>query len=788
LSRDADVVSTLNEISFVYQDKGQYDKALDYLEQALRLAKQLEWDAGVAKCLKGLGLIYAQLGQYDKAFEYSEQALELNRKLGIDIEVVGDITNIASVYFSWGKWDKALEYSEQALELAHKLKRDDILATTLNNMGMFYATWKQYDKALNYFEQALELDRKLNREPGIATDLNNIATIYGDWGQYDKALEYFEQVLESFRKVGKDAGSAVLLGNIGTVYREWKQYDKALEYYKQELEIYRKLRRETEIAKTLYDIGGLYFEYLKQYPEAIPYLIEAIELIEKLRKTAPKDIRRDFLAGWITPYYVLTLCYIYTGDFANAFQTYELSRARWLAEQLAGYDADIEIPSIQHIQSELAEDTAILVYVASMAVFVITKEDYTIVELPKDEFVQEMMTDYRQEIENALKNVKNPTQTVFPRKEGEEFMTLEIENTDFNKIIQYYRLVGNPKAGRGSVIRFDNQEQRENVQQVLSKRLYRFFLGHIQDHITGKTKLLIVPDGLLNFLPFETLLDVQGKYAVETYQISYTPSLTVLETIQQRQYDPSRKPLLAFGGAVYNPQTYQGDTIENQAQLASLQRQADWLLSQGSPLEELYGKLGYTTWNNLPGTLHEVTMLQQIVNGADIVTGEQVTESTVKELSDKGNLADYTVLHFATHGIAVPELPELSALVLSRKDNSEDGYLRVEEIAELDIQADFVNLSACETGLGRINSGEGVLGLTQAFLVAGAKGLSVSLWQVADESTAEFMVALYKLVEEQGLSYAEAMTEVKRRFIKGEFGKKWTAPFYWAPFVYYGKN
>ncbi len=106
----------------------------------------------------------------------------------------------------------------------------------------------------------------------------------------------------------------------------------------------------------------------------------------------------------------------------------------------------------------------------------------------------------------------------------------------------------------------------------------------------------------------------------------------------------------------------------------------------------------------------------------------------------------------------------------------------------LDINADFVNLSACDTGLGKIYGGEGVVGLTQSFLIAGANGLSVSLWQVADESTMMFMISMYKLVQEEGMSYNEAITEMKRRFINrtNEDGKDYSKPFYWAPFVYYG--
>ena len=158
----------------------------------------------------------------------------------------------------------------------------------------------------------------------------------------------------------------------------------------------------------------------------------------------------------------------------------------------------------------------------------------------------------------------------------------------------------------------------------------------------------------------------------------------------------------------------------------------------------------------------------------------------MKDLSRSGELSSFRIIHFATHGIVVPEFPELSAIVLSQNIQAtaeDDGYLTMKEIFELDLNADFVNLSACETGLGTIFAGEGVVGLNQAFLVAGADGLSVSLWSVADRSTMEFMIGLYELVTGESLSFHTAMTEMKRRFIKdGTYSR----PFYWAPFVYYG--
>jgi CHAT domain-containing protein len=278
-----------------------------------------------------------------------------------------------------------------------------------------------------------------------------------------------------------------------------------------------------------------------------------------------------------------------------------------------------------------------------------------------------------------------------------------------------------------------------------------------------------------------------GRYLIERYHIRYAQSLTVLEILEKRRFAArQKKPLLAFGGAVYEDMDYEEAVVESEKQLEALKKSTEVALSRGHGLNDAYQRLGYGEWKNLPGTLTEVKRIGQIVSGAEVLTGTSVDEGYLKTLSSRGDLKRYRVIHFATHGIVVPEIPELSALVLSQlgqRNDQEDGYLGMGEVARLDLEAEFVNLSACETGLGKIYGGEGVVGLTQSFLVGGANGLSVSLWQVADASTMEFMVGLYRLAQEEGLGYSRAITEMKRGFIKGN---KYSDPFCWAPFVYYG--
>jgi CHAT domain-containing protein len=198
--------------------------------------------------------------------------------------------------------------------------------------------------------------------------------------------------------------------------------------------------------------------------------------------------------------------------------------------------------------------------------------------------------------------------------------------------------------------------------------------------------------------------------------------------------------------------------------------------------------LGYGSWANLPGTKIEVEKLKKMISSCDIYEGEAVNEKKIKELSLSQELMNYRIIHFATHGMVVPEVPELSALVLSQNQNGgdEDNYLRADEISKLKMQADFIALSACETGLGKIYKGDGVVGLTQSFMIAGANSLAVSLWQVADESTSIFMTGIYSLTGIDN-NYLRALNQMKRNFISGAYGEKYKAPYFWAPFVYYGK-
>ena len=307
----------------------------------------------------------------------------------------------------------------------------------------------------------------------------------------------------------------------------------------------------------------------------------------------------------------------------------------------------------------------------------------------------------------------------------------------------------------------------------------------LEKSLEGKKDICIITDGVLGSMPFETLINKEGNYLIEKYNIRYNKSLRLQKIIAQRGYPASRNTVIAFGVSEYerfNPED--GQYIVNAEKVAGLVSNS---LNTHKSLRDIYRKIGFVEFNDLHESMDEVYAIGDIFPDAVVYLNNKATESNLKALSQNGTLANYKIVHISAHGISVPEIPKMSALVLFQGDNQEDGFLNMVEIADLKIKADFVSLSACETGLGKIYSGEGVVSLADPFLIAGANSLCVSLWQVDDESTAYFMTEVYKLVSQKNMSYAQAINEVKRRFISGEASPVWKAPFFWAPFVFYGE-
>lgn len=293
-------------------------------------------------------------------------------------------------------------------------------------------------------------------------------------------------------------------------------------------------------------------------------------------------------------------------------------------------------------------------------------------------------------------------------------------------------------------------------------------------------------EGILAFLPFEALRGADGRYLIESTDVSYAMSLSSWLALSERPKAVGKK-LLLVGGAPYQLEAgatrgAAGQHADDAALLDKAARVEAALAKPGS-LKPIYDELGYGEWTDLPGTLAEVTALSKANLGSTLLSGARASEASLKQLGAK--LAQFGRVHFATHAFAIPAYPELSALVLAQTNTGkEDGFLRVGELAGLGFSAEAITLSACETGLGKIFRGEGVYGLAQPLLEKSARRVIVSLWTVPDEATFKLMLGLYEKADELG--EANALAAIKRKFVAGEMGPAWRHPYYWASFVHYG--
>ncbi|MEK6279889.1 MAG: CHAT domain-containing protein [Acidobacteriota bacterium] len=318
--------------------------------------------------------------------------------------------------------------------------------------------------------------------------------------------------------------------------------------------------------------------------------------------------------------------------------------------------------------------------------------------------------------------------------------------------------------------------------------------------VIGTKRLLIAADGALNYVPFEALVkspevtDYSSlPYLIKSNEIVYAPSASVIGAIRQQQTARGAGPILVLADPVFNSADTRakGTTLANASDTRGLGIQSALTDVTGtdSKASAESAKMQGLPLARLAGTRAEADQIVKLAKlsgaQADIWLDLEASEDNI----DTKDVSKYRILHIATHGLLNAERPQFTGLVLSLIGNkSEDGFLRTDEVFNLKLGSPLVMLSACETGLGKEKRGEGVMGLTRAFMYAGAPTVGVSLWSVADRSTADLMTDFYKRLLTPGASAgasspSTAMRDAQLAMIAG---KKYSAPFYWAPFVLIG--
>lgn len=328
-----------------------------------------------------------------------------------------------------------------------------------------------------------------------------------------------------------------------------------------------------------------------------------------------------------------------------------------------------------------------------------------------------------------------------------------------------------------------------------SNALYKVVLEPAAGMI-GEKRLMVVADGALNYIPFEVLLKTPDTgdfsslgYLVKSNEIIYAPSASVVGAIKQQRTKSAGRAMLIIADPVFNSNDARAQkktaAPANDAEVRGLGIQSALADVTGSAPATPNAQMEGLPLARLNGTRIEADQISKLAKAsggqADVWLDLDANEDNL----GTRDVSKYRVIHVATHGLLNAERPQFTGVVLSLVGNkTHDGFVRTDEVFNLRLGSPLVMLSACETGLGKERRGEGVMGLTRAFMYAGAPTVGVSLWSVADKSTADLMTDFYKrLFSTEGITSSSALRGAQLAMISG---KKYSAPFFWAPFVLVG--
>ncbi|MBE9149142.1 CHAT domain-containing protein [Coleofasciculus sp. LEGE 07092] len=810
----------------VYDSLGELQKALEFYNQALPLFQVVEDRGREATTLNNIGAVYSSLGEKQKALEFYNQALPLLRAVEDIGRKATTLNNIGAVYSSLGEKQKALEFYNQALPLLRAVGNRGVEASTLNNIGAVYDDLGEKQKALEFYNQALPLLRAVEDIGREANTLNNIGTVYDDLGEKQKALEFYNQALPLLRTVGDRRGEAAILSNIGFVYNSLGEKQKALEFYNQALPLVRAVENRSGEATTIFNVAVVQRSQ-GNLKEALTLMDSAITIIEDLRtKIGSQELRASYFAtvqGYYK-FYIDLLMELHQqnpsqGYDALAFHTSERARARSLIELLTEANAHIR----QGVEPKLLEQESTL----TQQLNALERRRY---ELSSSQYTQQQLDEINQQSQSLLTQldqlkaqirVTSPRYAALKYPEPLNLQQIQQQVLDDDTLLLEYSLgeessylwavtktsITSYVLPKRSEIEAAAQTFRESVTQDSGANLdagvplSQMLLAPVANQLSNK-RLLIVGDGALQYVPFAALpiltsppapLDPPFAANVEESKgLGYTPLLVQNEIITlpsastvaiQRQQLQNRPPvaksIAVLADPIFtlndsrltgNPPQPTPDTLNNSA-LTRASRN----LGLGDSAKVL-DRLQYTRTEaeKILALVPEAKRLQALDFDASRTTATDP------------NLVQYQIIHLATHGLLDPVNPELSGIVLSLYDQngeSLDGFLRLHDIFNLNLPAELVVLSACETGLGKEVKGEGLVGLTRGFMYAGARRVVVSLWSVNDVATSEVMAKFYQKMLTEGQNPISALRAAQLEMWKSQ---NWQSPYYWAAFTVQG--
>ncbi|HXD32549.1 MAG TPA: CHAT domain-containing protein [Pyrinomonadaceae bacterium] len=781
-----------DEAASLLERKGDDVNAEMLFKLLFNLSGKIDSLLGKANALVGLGDVYLSRGEYLRAASNFQQVMAIAEKVGSKEGVAAVSIKLGNVHYHQGDFDQAMEYYQRSADLYEKLGSTQQIAYPLLSIGNAY--FKQHDltRALEYYQKSLRVYDSIFDRAGSAYLLNRIGEVYADQERTVQAIESYRQSLGLQDKYGFKSMKAQSLLGLGAVSEKSANYAEAARQYSSATQIARE-QNSPEILWRALTAQGRTFLALNDSVKAEHAFTEAITILERMRGQLAGDEREQqlFFEDKTEPYVALVELATQRKDFSEALRYAELAKARKLLDVVRNGRGDLNAMMTDEERQQNKELKANLDFLNSQLRKQGTRpkpDPIRIAAIEAELRAARLAAEaYETRIyaahPKALMGPASRTTTWSPSLIDNETALLEyVVAPQKTYVFVLTKSPESPVELNMYSIKIDAAELSRRVKAFRlqmeenslafrepSRQLYDLLLKPAQRQLEGKKRLCIIPAGDLWELPFQALLSGSERYLLEQFAISFAPSLSVLAEIRTRSAAGRPTNELSFSN------------VSDKQVLPPIVWQQS-ILALGNPKfdREAFSKSRGTSFGDLPAAEREVKSLAGIygVDRSKVLTGTAAQEEVFKSSAPQ-----YSVLHLATHGIFDDANPMYSRLLLAGPTAGEDGFLEAREVMKLNLPADLVVLSACQTARGQVSNGEGLIGMSWAFLIAGTSTTVVSQWKVDSESTTQLMVNFHRNLQRENLNQSEALKQAAQTLMKDP---KYRHPFYWSGFVMIG--
>jgi len=816
------VAAALSALSGAYQASGEYQGALRIAEQSLKLLEDSNDRAQIAHNYLNLGAIYSHLGNYMKTLAYFKEALRMFEEQGHKSTAGTALTSLGNVYKELGDFQQALNCYESANRIFTETGQNQLIAQCYEEIARVYYGLGEYEQTLTWCIKSLRLFRELGQDTRAIRGF--MADVYADMGDYDRAESEYNIVY---------AGGTNLSTTRVLVLKA--QYDSALVVYEKFLPEALQGRDVTVLFPIYCGMGHAYFGQ-GNFQKARQSYEKAIELTENLRRALSTEERSKYFAARVggfyrtVPYEGLIRTLIKLGLNEEAFYYSENIKARVLAEAVARGQADLnQTLAPEFVKGEEALNTRIrrlnselevLYKAGQMTEYAEKEKEFQEALRLQNAFVTRLRAKHP---EYAAVNYPVPIRPTEVKLRPDELLA-EFEITKNTLIV--FLLNGADKKLTVRTIDITREELQAKVRLFRSyfddiasyadlgkfkpeigQELFSLLFGNVLDNLSPKTTLVLVPDEILGLVPFDALVAQypgeeklgESNYGPFPLGVEYladrlltvyaqsATSLTLARTLTRNQ--AQGQLALAVCDPIFSkndPRLRQKQVETDPVSAMVAAAMADWkkmgvagTRQKGTPDaqtrdEEIFPRLEKTSQlaKNLQALFGDQTT---------VLTGAEANEARLTQLP----FEKYKYIAFGTHGLLDNSVAYIRqpALVLNQVENQADcdGFLTMSEVMSRAVPAEVVALTACETGVGKSVSGEGVMGMGRAFQFAGCRNVLMSLWSVAEDATVALSNSFF-----QSLKQANAPQQALRSARQSIRKKGYEHPFYWAAFILVG--